>query len=112
MKKILVCLLLIPCVASAEFWTGNKLYNNMKSTNNMDQVQAYGYVMGVFDTSAGVEHCGQAAQNVTVGQINDIAMQYLEQNPAQRNLAADLLVRVAFSRVWPCPKTNKRDKGV
>jgi hypothetical protein len=111
MKKFIAGLLMVPCVASAEFWTGNKLLTHMQGSN-MDQVQAYGYVMGVFDTAAGVDHCGQGAGNVTVGQINDIAKQYLEQNPSIRHFSADLLVRAAFARTWPCPKDNRKGKGV
>ena len=110
MKKFIAILLCVPMFAHAEFWTGNNLLQNMKGTN-MDQIQAYGYVMGVFDTAAGVDHCGQSAGNVTVGQINDIAKQYLEQNPSLRHFAADLLVRAAFGRTWPCPKDNKKGRG-
>jgi hypothetical protein len=111
MKKLIAGLLLVPCIASAEFWTGNTLLQSMKGTN-MDQIQAYGYVMGVFDTAAGVDHCGQSAGNVTVGQVNDIAKQYIEQNPSIRHFSADLLVRAAFARTWPCPKDNRKGKGV
>lgn len=111
MKHLILSLLIISTPVHAEFWTGNKLFQHMTGTN-MDQIQAYGYVMGVFDTSAGVEHCGQTAGNVTVGQINDIAKQYLEQNPSIRHYAADVLVRVAFARIWPCPKDNRKGNGV
>jgi hypothetical protein len=110
MKKLLAGLLFVPVMAHAEFWTGNKLFTHMQGTN-MDQVQAYGYVMGVFDTDAGVGHCGNNAGNITVGQINDIAKQYLEQNPSIRHFPADILVRAAFGRTWPCPKDNKKGRG-
>lgn len=111
MKKILTALLMVPCLAHAEFWTGNDLLKYMTGTP-MDQVQAYGYVIGVFDTAAGVDHCGQTAGRLTVGQVNDVAKQYVEQNPALRHYAADLVVRMAFARTWPCPKNNKGGKGV
>jgi hypothetical protein len=110
MKKLLAGLLFVPVMAHAEFWSGNDLLKYMTGTP-MNQVQAYGYVMGVFDTAAGVDHCGQNAGRLTVGQINDIAKQYIESNAATRHYAADVLVRVAFSITWPCPKDNKKGRG-
>jgi hypothetical protein len=107
MKKLLVGLLMIPAMAHAEFWTGNDLLKYMNGTP-MEQVQGYGYVMGVFDTAAGVDHCGQNAGRITVGQINDIAKRYIENNPSTRHYAADVLVRVAFGITWPCPKSNNK----
>lgn len=110
MKKTLAALLMVPCMAHAEFWSGNTLLSRMNG-DNIDQVQAYGYVMGVFDTAAGVDHCGQGTPGLTVKQVSDIAKQYLEQNPNIRNLTADLLVRAAFGRIWPCAN-KKNGKGV
>ena len=103
MKKILASLLFVPVMAHAEFWTGNNLLENMKGSE-VDQIQAYGYVMGVFDTSSGVDHCGNRVRHITVSQVNDVAKRYLEQNPALRHHAADLLVRAALGLSWPCPK--------
>ena len=108
MKKILAALLMVPCVALAEFWSGNTLLDRMNG-DTMDRVQAYGYVIGVFDTSAGVDHCGAGTSGLNVKQVNDIVKQYLEQNPSTRNYSADLLARVAFSKTWPC---SKKGKGV
>lgn len=108
MRKLLATLLMVPCIAHAEFWTGNNLYNKMNSVETMDRIHALGYVMGVFDTAAGVDHCGQTMGNITSGQARDVAKQYLDQNPALRDMAADVLVRVAFSRAWPCPKSNNK----
>ena len=102
MKKLLVALLMIPAMAHAEFWTGNDLYNRMQSTSAMDNVQAYGYVMGVYDVYVHIVFCPGTENRITVKQINDIAQQYLVLNPSLRNKDAYFLIQSAFKNTWPC----------
>jgi hypothetical protein len=108
MKKIIAALLMVPCMAHAEFFTGNMLLTRMQSKDYMDQMQALGYVMGVFDASNLIDHCGGNRHTITGGQAMDVARQYIENNPSVRDSAADLLVRVAFKKAWPCPKSNNK----
>jgi hypothetical protein len=106
-KRFVAVALLTPVIAHAEFWTGNDLFAHLKSTNVNERVHAIGYVMGVFDATSTVGHCGNHIDTLTSGQARDVATQYLEQNPAVRDLTADVLLRAAFSRAWPCPKKKK-----
>jgi hypothetical protein len=41
---------------------------------------------------------------VEAGQLKDATVQYLQQNPGNRNLNAAALVAVVISSNWPCPK--------
>jgi hypothetical protein len=101
MKKLLIALLMIPAMAHAEFETGNKLYQNMTSSSNMEKMYAIGYIAGVFDAYHSVYHCPPTS-NVTLGQVNDIVKAYLDANPAQRHRTADQLVKEALQKTWPC----------
>lgn len=106
MKKWLAGLLLIPTVASAQFFTGNLLLQRMQSSDALERMLAMGYVIGVSDAGQGSTHCSGA--QVTSGQTRDVVKQYLEQNPAIRDLHADIIVSVALGQAWPCPKNQKK----
>lgn len=109
-KRAAALALLVPALAHAEFFTGNQLYQRLNGDSS-DRLLATGYVMGVFDTSSGVEHCGNQLPNVTAGQARDVVKQYLDQNPSTRDVSADLLARIALNKAWPCPD-KKKSKGV
>jgi hypothetical protein len=102
MKKLLVALLMVPAMAHAEFWTGNKLYERLTSHETTDRIQAMGYVMGVFDVYVNVTFCPGDQTSITVGQIRDMATAWLASNPAQRSKTAESLVNEAFKQAWPC----------
>lgn len=103
MKRYLVALLFVPAMAQAEFMTGNKLLSDMKSQSVIDQAIALGYVQGVFDSHQQATHCAPRVGDITAGQVRDLALQYLEQNPALRHKNADFILGELFKRVWPCP---------
>lgn len=109
MKKILVSMLFVPVMASAEFMDGNDLLNDMQSTEVIKRVFAMGYVAGVSDSHRSITHCPPA--NVQLGQVKDMAEQYLIANPSIRHLSADLLVSDMLKKRWPC-KTEDKGRGV
>ncbi len=100
MKKLIVGLLFVPCMASAEFLDGNGLLSRMNDSESIPRMVALGYVQGVADVYARVKVC--APQNVTAGQARDVVKQYLELNPERRHYSADSLVVNALAQVWPC----------
>ena len=108
MKKLLAGLLMVPCMAHAEFETGNKLYQNMTSESRMENMYALGYVGGVFDAYQHMFHC-PPANSVTLGQVFDIVKNYLAANPSTRHKTADHLVKEALKKVWPCIVQNNRN---
>ena len=102
MKKLFAGLLMVPCMASAEFVSGNTLLDYMTKNDNtyVDRSVSLGYVMGVFDVGVHINHCPPS--NVTTGQVSDIVKQYLQQNPSQRHKTADVLVMDVLKKTWPC----------
>jgi hypothetical protein len=103
MKKLLIALLMVPAMAHAEFWTGNKLYERLTSAETTDRIQAMGYVMGVYDVAVHALFCPPGSEtNITVGQIRDMASNWLANNPHRRSESAEKLVIEAFRQVWPC----------
>jgi hypothetical protein len=109
MKKLIAGLLMVPCLAHAQYYTGNHLLQKMQSTDTVDRMLAMGYVMGVSDAHQNISHC--SGQRVTSGQTRDVVKQYLEQNPSVRDLSADVLTLVALSLAFPCAKDNKKKGG-
>lgn len=107
MKKWIAGLLMVPCIAHAEFLTGNDIYQRMTSRDISDQLYALGYVVGAYDMGVHVFFCPRTEQNITAGQVRDIAQSYLASNPGQRHRTAEALMREAFRQVWPCANQNR-----
>ena len=100
MKKLIVGLLFVPCMASAEFLTGNDLLSRMNSDEVVQRMFALGYVAGVSDAQQHVFSCPPSG--VTNGQVRDVAKSYIEANPGIRHKTADMLVTDALKQAWPC----------
>jgi Rap1a immunity proteins len=98
---LLAAILVVPASAAAQFMDGNRLYARLQAGKRSDGVVeaaiATGYVTGVADA---YPNCIPAG--VTVGQLVDIALQYLEDHPEKRQLPAVTLVATAISEKFPC----------
>jgi hypothetical protein len=90
--------------AKAEFFTGNDLLAKMNG-NTSDQLQAIGFVQGVFDVYVHVTIC--PPNNVTAGQLVDMIKNYLTNIPATRHKTAESLINEALSKVWPCQQRRQ-----
>lgn len=109
MKKFIAGLLMVPCVAYANFINGNDLWRYLNETDYFSKGHSLGYITGVFDAYRGTHHCPPAnGGNITAGQVSDIVKKYLENHPQIRNLSADLLVLMALVQTWPCPQKGKK----
>jgi hypothetical protein len=108
MKKLLISFLLCPIIANAEFFTGNDLLTRMNGST-LDQMQALGFVQGVFDVYVDVTICPPS--NVTAGQLNDMIKNYLTNIPAHRHLTAESLINQALKSVWPCKQQPAPGRG-
>ena len=106
MKKLIAALLMVPMVAQAGFVTGNDLLRRMKAEEAYERMYALGFVLGVHDSFDGESIC--SGQQVTAGQTRDVVKKYLEENPAQRDLSAYILVLVALAKAFPCPKSKEK----
>ena len=99
--KLFLAALILSCSAQAQFKTGNQLYDQMQG-NQMEQMNAIGYVQGVSDALQGAMACIPSA--VTAGQVYDMTRLYVQNNPTDRNLSADFLIMQVLRAAWPCKK--------
>lgn len=100
-KIIFIGLMMAASCAQAQFKTGNKLLQQLNGEFG-DQMNAIGYVVGVADTLQNAVVC--APQTINAGQLVDMTKLYLEKMPAQRHLAADMLIHDMLKSMWPCAK--------
>ena len=104
MRKFFLLLLLLPAIARAEFFTGNQLLARMNGSQ-LEQMQAIGFVQGVFDVYTDVTFC--PPNNVTAGQVHDIVKNHLTQNPAIRHRTAESLINEVLRGAWPCANSRR-----
>lgn len=109
MKKLIVSLLFVPAVASAEFVNGNELLSNLQSNDATKRVFALGYIAGVADANQSIRYC--PPEGIVLSQLRDMTEQYLIANASTRNLSADVLIGDMLSTRWPC-STPPRGTGV
>jgi len=110
MRKLLAVLMLVPVMANAEFVSGNELYADLTSEHTASRMYALGYLAGVSDSGHNLTHC--IPSTVNLGQIQDMAINYLRKNAEIRNLSADVLIGLMLLERWPCKNKSKGGKGV
>jgi hypothetical protein len=99
MKRLIAGLLFVPCMASAEFMSGNSLYSKMNGDFG-EKMLALGFIQGVYDVYVSVTFC--SPNNVTVGQVSDMVRSYFDNNPSIRHKTAESLINQALKQAWPC----------
>ena len=110
MRRALIALLLLTAAsAHAEFFTGNRLYADMRSTDPMRLATARGYLMGVFDAHQGGQHC--ASERVNLQQVWDLSLRMLEAVADIRHEPADMILIAMFSTAWPCAARPTPNRG-
>lgn len=97
--KLFLVGLVLSASAHAEFFSGNKLFDHLNGEAS-DRIYAMGYIVGVFDTGRGVIHCPPSG--VTVGQVRDMVLTFLRNNPQDRNFSGDSIVNHVLKNIWPC----------
>lgn len=102
---VLSSLMVVP--AFAGFKDGNDLYKDCSATEMQyfSRGICLGFVMGVFDTAekhelSGYRFCPPA--KLTAGQMQDVVIKYLANNPAKRHMLAYALVVHAAVEAFPC----------
>lgn len=95
--------------ARAGFYTGNELLAKCTAdVSNPNLSICFGYVEAVADSldwtgwvgANGTDSCVPAG--VTTGQLKDVLIKALNDDPANRNVDAYLLSEVAFKNAWHC----------
>ena len=112
MSKVFIAMLFTLGLSTASsttvYETGNQLLHDLKDPTGSGFGTAYalGYIVGATDAYSGEALC--IPPTVTKGQLSDVVHNFLLQKPAIRNLPADVLVLMALSQHWACPKDGKR----
>lgn len=107
------------CVSANAYNNGNELYEAMQ--NQSHDLETILFVQGVLEGSVWGFEIGttgtvlkiplSAAQRglgictttmVTKGQVNDVVLAYLKNNPEKRHFAASFLVLIAMRSAFPC----------
>ena len=86
--------------------TGNQLLELCTATDPAFQNACSFYIAGVHDTMVAAESFGQGVMGSRVcvgpGQLVDIVVRSLRENPEHRHTAAAPLVAMAISKAFPC----------
>lgn len=89
------------------FYSGNSLYEKCRNINNAIQYNTcLGYIAGISDAMdlrysvSGFVAC--EPKSATLGQVKDVAIQFLDRHPEWRHFSADILVARALSEAFPC----------
>ena len=90
--------------AQAQWISGNDLQKWCSSSDTFYKGQCLAFTMGVLDASPAYD----TPQGVTRGQLMAVVTQYLANNPADWNLPASILVKLAVAQAWPKPKSAPR----
>lgn len=106
--------------ARADFYDGNRLYRHCTASQSsatyyQEDANCIGYIAGAYD---GIMTGGLTAavywnlpdhqyplcvpDNVDLGQIRDVVIKYLRENPSDRHHSASLIVFWALIKVFPC----------
>lgn len=112
MKKILITLLILGCftvssltVFAASFKstkifevTGNKLTEICKKEEGYD----YGVCLGFINGVAALQRQACIPDGVKFGQLKDVVLKYINENPEHRHKNATTIITSAISQVWVC----------
>lgn len=106
----LAALLVTPSHAAGEFKTGNEIKTGLEgwvrddSTETVRDAVAFGYVIGVHDALSGSVIC--SGDNVTQGQVVQVVLKYMRNNPEVLDQSADRVITAALKAVWPCAQSS------
>lgn len=105
----------LPSPAFAQYFTGNKVYElcstaKTSSTYYQDDAFCAAYIAGVADDLELIRIVGNRPQcipaGVTVGQLRDVVLKRLRENPAERHLSAAAIARFAIMEAYPACGTK------
>lgn len=102
----LVALAVFPPSAAGSSVTGNEFIQDCNSDEPMRKIFCYGYVAGMLDGMAvgrvGISPLFCLPANVTVGQVADMTLKALREQPQTRHLPMRVTLAVEVIRAFPC----------
>jgi hypothetical protein len=93
----------------ASFRDGNQILLECKEEGTIGYGYCVGYIASASDTAEMWANQGFMKkaichpENVSQGQLRQIVVKFLEENPEKLHLSADSLVVTALIRAFPCP---------
>ena len=113
MKKVFLAMALVGSTGQVLAMTGNQLLETARAGARLQAGQPHdrdvanawlwiGFVDGASSTLQITDPKVCLPPNSTKGQYAGVVKQYLEQNPSQLHLPAEVLVREALQRAFPC----------
>jgi hypothetical protein len=105
MKTILAAALIAASTSASAFFDGNRLLNDLQSSNDVKRAFGTGFVAGVADAADGIDYC--LPVGVTVGQLRDIVLRRLVRHPNIRHEPAALIVEASMMVDFPCEPQKK-----
>jgi hypothetical protein len=99
-------------LAASGISSGNDLYAACKSGDDIEIGMCIGFITGV---TSGVQTDREIAKvppawcirkGVTQGQMRDITLKFMEDDPSIRDQDAAGIVIFAMARAFPCPKSS------
>jgi hypothetical protein len=113
MSRFPLCIALAAVAASSAaypqteaFKSGNALLRECVSSNEVFRASCTAYIVGVVDSvesfraNNGNTPC--APRTVEAGQLRDVVVKFLQENPTQRDAPAAVIVTVAYAKAWGC----------
>ena len=93
------------------FLSGNELYNECTGSDGVALSFCVGYIIGVADVLFQNEinkytACAPPPPSLTQGQVRDVVIAWLRNNPTSRNFGAAGVVAHALSEAFPCGNTS------
>ncbi len=105
-----LALVLVSTAASAQgktAATGNQMMGLCHSAEAFGQGLCVGFAMAVAGLASWLPYDAPAAcfmETVTLGQLRDIMVKYLDDHPEELHYSATSLAAKAFAKAFPCPK--------
>lgn len=94
---------LVHTATQAAYMSGNDMLERLRDRSaTVERSVATGYLIGLHDAYNKVTHC--SPPNVTVGQLIDMTVDWLDRNPKTRHQPASSHVLVMLMTTWPCKK--------
>jgi Rap1a immunity proteins len=91
--------------------TGNDFYSTCKSSDPLEQVSCVSFMRGVLDGVSVDRIIGKippawcTREGVTNGQLRDVVVKFLENDPSIRDQNAAGIILFAMVGAFPCPKS-------
>jgi hypothetical protein len=93
---------------NADLVEGNGLLEACTSRQAVPGAMCIGYIRGVIDgenlmgTALNKKPFVCLSEGVTLGQVEEVVVKYLRENPAERNKPSAGLIGIAAASAWPC----------